>query len=80
MQVQLYSMGLKMVGEPVIKGSVTFLEDASTNKLEVGDAELQTAGATAGNYIDGIMNRDFTVCPGKFCGQCNYKFICRYRK
>ena len=80
MQVQLYSMGLKMVGEPVIKGSVAFLEYANTNKVEVDDAALQTAEATAVNYIDGIMNRDFTACPGKFCGQCNYKLICRYKK
>jgi len=80
MQVQLYSMGLKMVGEPVTKGSVAFLEDASTNKVEVDNSALQNAEATAGNYIDGIMNRDFTACPGKFCGQCNYKLICRYKK
>ena len=80
MQVQLYSMGLKMVGEPVTKGSVAFLEDASTNKVEVDDVALQTAEATVGNYIDGIVNRDFRACPGKFCGQCNYKLICRYKK
>jgi len=78
MQVQLYSMGLKMVGEPVTKGSVAFLEDASTNRVEVDDGALQTAEATAGNYIDGIMNRDFTACPGSFCGKCHYKLICRY--
>ena len=55
MQVQLFPMVLKMVGEPVIKGSVAFLEDASTNKVEVDDAAFQTAEATAGNYIDKIM-------------------------
>ena len=69
-----------MVGEPVTKGSVAFLEDASIDKVEVDDVTLQTAEATAGNYIDGIMNRDFTACPGKFCVQCNYKLICRYKK
>ncbi len=80
MQVQLYSMGLKMVGEPVTKGSVAFLEDGSINKVKVDDAALQTAEATAGNYIEGIMNRDFTACPGNFCGKCHYKLICRYKK
>ena len=60
-----------MVGEPVTKGSVAFLEDASTNKVEVYDAAHQTAEATAGNFIDGIMNRDIIACPEKFCGQCS---------
>lgn len=79
MQVQLYSMGLKMVGEPVTKGSVAFLENANTEPVDVANVALQTAEATAGSYIDGIMNRDFTACPGSFCGKCNYKLICRYK-
>jgi DNA helicase-2/ATP-dependent DNA helicase PcrA len=80
MQVQLYTMGLRKVGEPVTKGSVSFLENAITEPVDVNDAALKTAEATAGNYIDGILNRNFRACPGNFCGKCNYKLICRYKK
>ncbi|MBE0525131.1 MAG: ATP-dependent helicase [Methanosarcinales archaeon] len=79
MQVQLYTTGLKMVGEPVTKGSVSFLENATTDPVDVSEGALRVAGATAEKYIDGIMKRDFTACPGKFCSQCNYKLICRYK-
>lgn len=79
MQVQLYTMGLRKVGEPVTKGSVSFLENANTESVDVNDGALKNAEVTAGNYIDGIMNRNFRACPGKFCGKCNYKVICRYK-
>ncbi len=79
MQVQLYTMGLRKVGEPVTKGSVSFLENANTDPVDVNDAALKNAEAKAGNYIDGIMNRDFRACPGNFCGKCHYKLICRYK-
>jgi DNA helicase-2/ATP-dependent DNA helicase PcrA len=79
-QVQLYTMGLKMVGEPVTKGSISYLEDASTEYVEVGHEVLETARNTAESYIEGIMNRDFTACPGNFCEKCDYNHICRYRK
>lgn len=80
LQVQLYTTGLKMVGEPVTKGSVAFLEDASTEKVNVDDAALQSAETKAGSYIDGIIKRNFAACPGDFCGKCNYKLICKYKK
>jgi DNA helicase-2/ATP-dependent DNA helicase PcrA len=79
-QVQLYTTGLKMVGEPVTKGSVAFLENAITETVKVDDATLNSAETKAGSYIDGIINRNFTACPGNFCGQCPYKLICRYKK
>ena len=80
MQVQLYTTGLKMIGEPVTKGSVSFLENASTEAVKVDEASLQAAKNTAETYINGIMDRDFTACPGTFCGKCDYKRICRYKK
>jgi DNA helicase-2/ATP-dependent DNA helicase PcrA len=80
LQVQLYTTGLKMVGEPVTKGSVAFLEDASTEKVNVDYAALQSAETKAGSYIDGIIKRNFAACPGDFCSKCNYKLICKYKK
>lgn len=80
LQVQLYTTGLKMVGEPVEKGSVSFLENANTESVDVSDVALRTAVEKTEKYIDGIMKRDFTACPGTFCGKCDYKRICRYKK
>jgi DNA helicase-2/ATP-dependent DNA helicase PcrA len=80
LQVQLYTTGLKMVGEPVTKGSVAFLENAITDTVNVDDATLKSAETKAGSYIDGILKRNFSACPGNFCGQCPYKLICRYKK
>lgn len=80
LQVQLYTTGLKMVGEPVTKGSVAYLEDSSIDKVNVDDLALRSAEAAAGSYIDGIIKRNFTACPGDSCGKCNYKLICKYRK
>lgn len=75
LQVQLYATGLQMVGEHVAKGSVSFLENANTESVDVGDVALQTVVETAEKYIDGIMKRDFTACSGTFCGNCDYKRI-----
>ena len=80
MQVQLYTTGLKMIGEPVTKGSVSFLKSAITDAVDVGDAALQAARDAAETHINGIMERDFTACPGTFCKKCDYKRICKYKK
>ena len=80
MQVQLYTTGLKMIGEPVTKGSVSFLESAITDAVDVGDAALQAARDAAETHINGIMERDFTACPGTFCENCDYRRICKYEK
>ena len=80
MQVQLYSAGLTMIGETVSKGSISYLEDAVTEPVNVDDATIKTATDTAENYIDRIIKRDFTPCLGEFCGACNYVKICRFTK
>jgi DNA helicase-2/ATP-dependent DNA helicase PcrA len=80
MQVQLYTNGLKKIGEPVVKGSISYLEEAITESVDVDDATLKTTTAIAENYIKRILNRDFTPCPGTFCEKCNYLEICRYKK
>jgi DNA helicase-2/ATP-dependent DNA helicase PcrA len=80
MQVQLYTTGLKMIGEPVTKGSVSFLKTAITDAVDVGDAALRAAKDAAETHINGIMERDFTACPGTFCKNCDYRRICKYKK
>jgi len=79
MQVQLYTTGLKMVGESVTRGSISYLEDAATEPVDVGDDALHIARTTAEENIEGIVRRDFTPRPGKSCKICDYTRICRYR-
>jgi DNA helicase-2/ATP-dependent DNA helicase PcrA len=79
MQVQLYTTGLRMIGEPVTRGSISYLEDAATEPVDVGDDALHIARTTAEKNIEGIVNRDFTPRPGKPCKICDYTRICRYR-
>lgn len=79
MQVQLYTTGLRRIGEPVTRGSISYLEDATTEPVDVGDDALHVARTTAEKNIEGIMNRDFAPCPGKPCKICDYTRICRYR-
>jgi len=79
MQVQLYTTGLKMVGESVTRGSISYLEDAATEPVDVGDEALHITRTTAENNIEGIVNREFAPRPGKPCKICDYARICRYR-
>ena len=80
MQVQLYTTGLRMIGEPITRGSISYLEDAATKPVDVGDEALRIARTTAEKNIDGIINRDFAPCLGKSCEICDYAYICRYRR
>lgn len=80
LQVQLYTTGLKMIGEPVTKGSVAFLENGSTEDVNLDGVTLKSAQTKAESYINGIINRNFSACSGNFCGQCPYKLICKYKK
>lgn len=79
MQVQLYTTGLMMIGKPVTRGSISYLEDATTEPVDVGDGALHIARTTAEKNIEGIVHRDFAPRPGKPCKICDYTRICRYR-
>ena len=80
LQVQLYTMGLKMLGNPVTKGSLALLEDAITKEVAVDEKNLQSAKGVAEKHIKGIMNKEFNASPGKFCEKCDYRTICKWRK
>jgi len=80
LQVQLYTAGLQKIGEPADKGSISYLENASTSDVDVSLPTLENKENIAESYIDGITKRDFTPCPGEICKKCNYVNICKYKR
>ena len=79
MQVQVYALGLNMIGETVAKGSIAYLDDASLRDVEVKADHLGEAQRTAEKHIDGILNRDFKACSGSHCKSCDYGLICKWK-
>jgi DNA helicase-2/ATP-dependent DNA helicase PcrA len=79
MQVQVYALGLNMIGESVAKGSIAYLDDASLRDVEVKQSKIEDAQRNAEMHIDGILNRDFKACAGKHCKKCDYGLICKWR-
>jgi DNA helicase-2/ATP-dependent DNA helicase PcrA len=78
LQVQMYALGRRMIGEKVSKGSVAYLDDASFREVDVNDRQLATAREAVEKHIAGIMARDFRPHPGQHCQSCNYGAICRW--
>jgi len=79
MQLRLYSRGLTILGENVIKGSVAYLDESSIDPVLVGTEHLDHATGVAQEYIEGIKGKQFQPCKGVACEKCYYATICRWR-
>ena len=80
MQVQMYSIGMKTLGENVTMGSVAYLSDAEIASVEVNDSKLEEIKKQVEKHIDGIKSRNFKPCSGAFCNKCEFTKICRLKK
>jgi DNA helicase-2/ATP-dependent DNA helicase PcrA len=78
LQVRLYSLGLKMIGHSIVKGSVAYLENGEIKDVDVNDHELQKAKEIAQKCIQGIIERSYHGNPGEECKRCDFPAICRY--
>jgi DNA helicase-2/ATP-dependent DNA helicase PcrA len=78
-QVQMYALGMSMIGETVPKGSVAYLDDASLREVGVTEGHLASAKDVVEKHISGIMTKDFKPRPGENCLGCDYGAICRWR-
>ena len=78
-QVQMYALGMSMIGETVSKGSVAYLDDASLRAVGVSDHHLVNAKEVVEKNIAGIITKDFTPCPGLHCQSCDYGAICKWK-
>jgi DNA helicase-2/ATP-dependent DNA helicase PcrA len=79
-QVQLYSLGLRMLKKPINKASIAYLESATTKQVEVEQPKLLLAKTNAEKHIENINNRQFNACPGDFCQSCDHAVICKWRR
>lgn len=79
MQVQLYTRGLRSIGEDVQHGSVAFLQEARVQSVGVTDEEVQRVMNSAEQQVAGIIGRRFYACPGPGCERCDQAVICRWR-
>ncbi len=80
LQVRLYTLGLQMIGEPVAKASLAYLDDAHVDPVTLTESDIVKARQQAEGYISGIMNREFSAKPGDYCKECDYQLICRFAK
>ena len=72
MQIRLYARRLAAIGEQVCSGSIAFLEDATVVPVPVSEEMLTKVEYIAEKIITGIMNREFSACPGDQCKACDY--------
>jgi DNA helicase-2/ATP-dependent DNA helicase PcrA len=80
MQVRLYALGLQMIGEPIARASLAYLDDAHVNDVSLTESDIVKAKQQAEGYISGIMDREFNAKPGEHCKECDYQLICKFAK
>lgn len=80
MQVQMYSIGLKMLGEKVTRGSIAYLSDVNITSVEVDNSRLEETKKKVEKHIEGIKSGNFKPCSGESCVNCNFTSICRWNK
>jgi len=80
LQVQLYSLGLKLLDQPVSKGSLAYLDNGEIEKVEVNEEKLLKAKTLAENQINNVMDKKFEPKSGDFCQKCDFGIICRWCK
>jgi DNA helicase-2/ATP-dependent DNA helicase PcrA len=78
LQIRLYSLGLRMVGEPITKASIAYLDDARVNTVGITENDIEKARQLTESYVSGIMNRCFEAKPGEHCKECDYHLICKH--
>ena len=80
LQVRLYTLGLRMIGESVTLASLAYLDDAHISQVNLTENDLEDARQKAEKHIAGIMERRFDATPGEPCKECDYQLICKYAK
>jgi len=79
LQVQLYALGLRMIGRPINCASLAYLERAEVKKVDISPENIDFAKTTAQKCIEGIKNGIFKP-KQLFCDKCDQRRICRWKK
>lgn len=81
LQLQIYSLGLKKIKQPVEIASIAYLEQERTASdieyVPLDDSSLEKAKEIAKKCIGGIKNSNFHPKCGNHCEACDYIKICR---
>ncbi|MBI2110759.1 PD-(D/E)XK nuclease family protein, partial [Candidatus Woesearchaeota archaeon] len=82
LQVQLYTLGLKLTKHNVTKASISYFKDFGGGSqivpVDIADKDLSKAKETAKTAISGIRNNVWTAKIGEHCKGCDFKKICKY--
>jgi DNA helicase-2/ATP-dependent DNA helicase PcrA len=79
LQIQLYTLGLQMIGRPITQASLVYLEKSELRNVDIKKDNLENAKKTAEKCIDGIMNGEFKAkLENGYCEHCDQKKICKW--
>ena len=74
LHVQLYSLGLNMIGKSITQASIAYLENAELKYFNINSSNLEDAKRKAEEYIRNILNRQFKPSPkNRYCINCDQK-------
>lgn len=79
MQLRLYALGLRQVGETVNEGRLAVIKENQIRPVSVNDEALDGAARMAEAAIRGIQDGRFEANPSSRCRDCDYKEMCRYK-
>ncbi len=77
LQVRLYTLGLRKTGRNVTKASIASLDTGEIKPVDVSEAKLEQARATAQDCVKAIAKGRYKGKPKKHCS-CDYTAICRF--
>jgi len=85
LQVQLYTLGLQMIGKPITQASIAYLEKENPKEqikdVRVDGQDLENAKSIAEKCIESIIKGQFEATPENgYCEHCDQKEICKWRK
>lgn len=80
LQIRLYSHGLREMDWKIDTGTIAYLQDASIKDISIDKPDVEGAKKLAEKTIENINSGCFSPTPSKFCGDCEYCQICKWRK
>lgn len=85
LQVQLYTLGLQMIGRPITQASIAYLEKENPKEqmkdVRIKKRDLENAKKNAEKSIECIIKGQFKAKPENgYCKHCDYEEICKWRK
>lgn len=83
LQLHIYALGLKEIGQDVTRASVAHITEKQKSKqlsqVALDGISLEKARKKAAEAISGILAGQFDGIPCVFCKDCDYNAICRFR-